>query len=275
MNRGDLAGLREWFDGFTAAFSTGDRDDLGNIVLKKVHTANVCRNADRIALAEGLDEGGRTLAIAAALFHDLGRFPQYSRFRTFRDSISVNHGVLGADILVRRRVLDKFPRNEQDSVVAGVRYHNCITVPPEAAAACPALIRLVRDADKIDIWRVFLEYYTAPPGERASAVGLGFPDLPRWTPGIPETIFRGEMVRLERVRTLTDFKLLQLSWVFDLNFPESFRILAERGYIGGLAATLPACEELAAAVAAVREHVRRRCEPAVPSPEKGADESQR
>src|SRR6185369_17630796 len=99
--------------------------------------------------------------------------------------------------------------------------------------------RLIRDADKLDIWRVFIDYYGLPEEERASAVGLGFPDLPQCSPEVLKCLRQREIVQLAAVQTLNDFKLLQLSWVFDLNFPESFRLVRERGCIDALAAVLP------------------------------------
>jgi hypothetical protein len=38
---------------------------------------------------------------------------------------------------------------------------------------------------------------------------------------------------------LSDFKLVQLSWVFDLTFAESYRIIAERDIVRQIAITLP------------------------------------
>jgi hypothetical protein len=68
------------------------------------------------------------------------------------------------------------------------------------------------------------------------------------------------MVRLATVRSLNDFKLLQLSWVFDLNFPVSFRIIRERRLIEQLAATLPVQARESRAVTALFEFVAHRGE---------------
>lgn len=261
MKQEDSVCLKEWFAGFTRSFYPDDQEALKNIVLKEEHTANVCENMERIAREEDLDEERMALSNAVALFHDLGRFPQFSRYTTFKDSISINHGVLGAEILVNGRVLDKFTRNEQTIIVAGVRFHNSLFIPQGIDDEHAYYLKLVRDADKLDIWRVFLDYYRQPAIERASAVSLGFPDVPGWSPQVLAAVSRGEMARLEWVTTLTDFKLLQLSWVFDLNFPSSFRVLRERGFIDELVMTLPEHDDLRSAIAAVRDSTLRGCEP--------------
>jgi len=253
MELSHLEFLREWFAGFAGSFHSPDGEEQRNIALKEEHTQKVCANITRIAREEGLDGERAALAEAVALFHDIGRFPQYRRFKTFKDSGSVNHARLGASILVNGGVLDNLPRNEQNTIITGVRNHNSFAIPPGLEPEPALFLKLVRDADKLDIWRVFLDFYRLPEEERASAVSLGFPDLPECSPKIVAAICKGELVRLEWVKCLNDFKLLQLSWVYDLNFAASFRMLDERDSLRELAKTLPQQEDIGRAVTAVRE----------------------
>jgi hypothetical protein len=66
------------------------------------------------------------------------------------------------------------------------------------------------------------------------------------------------MVRLTSLGTLNDFKLLQLAWIYDLNFLPSLRMVRERGVIGRLSATLPGDDAVLSAVDAVRQYVDER-----------------
>jgi hypothetical protein len=66
------------------------------------------------------------------------------------------------------------------------------------------------------------------------------------------------MFLLSKLKTLNDFKLLQIVWIFDLNFTSSFRMLAKRDYLNKIAATLPATDEIKRAVDVVREFVDRK-----------------
>jgi hypothetical protein len=255
MRQNDLEQFKSWFTGYCRSFYTGNESDDRNIALKEEHTGRVRANILRLGEAAGLDCAGLLLAETIALFHDLGRFPQYRRFKTFKDSISANHAALGGEVLREERTLDKLPKDEQDIIFRGVGLHNVFTLPANLDGESTFYLKLVRDADKLDIWRVLLEFYRLPESERASAVSLGFPDLPGYSPEIIAAIRSGELVRLAWVKTLNDFKLLQLSWVYDLNFPESFLVLRERDFISALAATLPSCEEVRQAVHVVREFV--------------------
>jgi HD domain len=252
MDRMDLDSLRHWFNGFCSSFYLADPGEQRNIDLKEHHTFRVCANIRRIARAESLDEQLTALAEAVGLFHDLGRFPQYHRYRTFKDSDSVNHAALGADLLVQGMALDKLSQDEQDSIVYSVRFHNAFIMPVDPSGESSIYLKLIRDADKIDIWRVFLDYYGLPEEERASAVSLGFPDLPECSPGVLDALCGREMVNLASVVTLNDFKLLQISWVYDLNFTESFRMVLERNYLENLAAALPPGPRIRSALDSVR-----------------------
>jgi len=194
----------------------------------------------------------------AALCHDLGRFPQYQEFRTFMDSESVNHATLSAQIVKQNSLLDFLPKPERDSVYFAVRLHNVFQIPEGLPPGTEDLLRLVRDADKLDIWRVFIDYFFAPESERASAAGLGFPDLPGCSPEVLAAVEAQQMVRLTMLKSLHDFKLLQLSWVYDINFRSTLRLVQERGVLDLLAATLPKDEAVLAIVDRVRDYLELR-----------------
>lgn len=257
MEAGNLARLQERFDSYVARFLDMAPEDVRNIRLKEEHTRRVVAVMEEVCTGEGLPEQDRLIALACALCHDLGRFPQYRRWRTFRDRDSDNHARLSVEVIREERLLAELSAGEQQLIEEAVRFHNLLALPPQYASPHDCFIRLIRDADKLDIWRVFLEYYRQPAQERASAVGLGFPDLPEVTPACLEALTAGRIVRLDDARVLNDFKLLQISWAYDLNFATSYRLLHRRQYLQQLAATLPARPEIAAAVAVADAHVRR------------------
>jgi len=252
----DLTSLSAWFTAYCASFRSTDAEVQRNFDLKEVHTRNVC-DAARL-IAQGGGERRQMLAQVVALCHDLGRFPQYQEFRTFLDSESINHAHLSAQILKQNPLLDFLPKAERDSVGFAVGLHNVFQIPAGLPFETEDLLRLVRDADKLDIWRVFIEYFFAPEGERASAAGLGFPDLPDCSPEVLAAIEAGEMVRLTMLKSQHDFKLLQLSWVYDINFPSTFRLIRERGVLEQLAATLPKTTAVLAILKRVNHYLEQR-----------------
>ena len=260
MNRKCHEQFARWFRSHCASFYTDVADDQRNILLKEEHTHRVCDNMNILTESLGLPENDRLLAAAVALFHDVGRFEQYQKYRTFKDSASENHAALGARILAGDDVLRELPSEERNTVIRAVTLHNVYHVPDGLSERDLFFLRLIRDADKLDIWRVFIEYYALPPEERASAVGLGFADIPECSPALVEALARREMVNLSLVQTLNDFKLLQLSWVYDLNFPVSLRQFRERGYLESMEALLPQAPDVARALQSLRDFMLEKME---------------
>jgi len=256
MDQNELILLKDWFADYCASFSLPTEVDQRNITVKQEHTHQVCLNAIRIAEDLGLDRQEVRLSEAIALFHDVGRFAQYQQHKTFDDSISVNHAVLGTKVLLENNVLGGLPKPEQDVIVRSVTLHNVFTLPEGLDERSLLFARLIRDADKLDILRVVLEYFEQDEGSRAEAVALGLPDVPEgYSPEVLACLVRGEMARKDALTTLNDFKLLQLAWLYDLNFPCSLRMVVERDYIRKIEAMLPRTGEIVGAIGIVRKHV--------------------
>jgi hypothetical protein len=256
MDQNELISLKGWFAGYCASFSLPTEVDQRNIDIKRKHTHEVCLNALRIAGDLGLDGQETRLSEAIALVHDVGRFPQYQQYQTFDDSISINHAILGAKVLLENNVLGDLPKNDQDVIVRSVTLHNVFSLPEGLDETSLLFARLIRDADKLDILRVVIEYFEQNEGERAQAVALGLPDMPeRYSPEVLACLVRGEMARKESLTTLNDFKLLQLAWLYDLNFTCTLRMVRERDYIRKIAEMLPRNEEIRRAIETVRGYV--------------------
>ena len=261
MNRNDLNFFKTWFSDYVKTFYSEGEEDRRNIALKELHTHKVCRDIVRIGRELNFDQNNIMLAETIGLFHDIGRFPQYAEYKSFRDADSVNHGALGAKVLLDQRVLRAIPEDERDMIIQAVKFHNSFSIPELRSTDHTGhilFLRLIRDADKLDIWRVFIEYYESPPKDRASAVGLGLPDTPSYSAEVLSCVLEQRIATLSSLRTLNDFKLLQLSWVYDLNFEPSIRLLSERGYIGRIIATLPQTEEILRASAFPEGYVQGR-----------------
>ncbi|HXY54059.1 MAG TPA: HD domain-containing protein [Nitrospirota bacterium] len=255
MDQHELNDHKRWFAEYCRSFYTSSREDQQNIVLKQEHTTRVCENTVQIAHGISLDEERAILAETIALYHDIGRFLQYQKYKTFKDSVSINHASLGARVLIENNVLRALRRHERDIILRSVTLHNVYSLPNGLDQEMLFFLKLVRDADKLDILRVAIEYYGQPEGKRASAVGLGLPDVPGYSPEILTALTSKRMIRMSALKTLNDFKLLQLIWIYDLNFASSLRILESRRYIEGIAAALPRSKEIDSALAVLRRYV--------------------
>ncbi|MFH2220076.1 MAG: HD domain-containing protein [Pseudomonadota bacterium] len=256
MDREDLKNLKKWFSDYVSGFYRRDADYNRPIRLKEEHTRRVCENI--IALGKALDLPGHDMLLAEtmALFHDVGRFKQYAEYGTFNDRISINHARLGIRQLATRRVLSVYTRDERRLITRAIAFHNALALPETDAPRQLFFMRLLRDADKLDIWQVFIDYYQERRTKPSTVIEIGLPDGPGYSKQIVEALNAQRFARMQDLKTLNDFKLLQISWVFDLNFTPSFRMVRHREYIERIAATLPDSEEITAAVDRARDYVK-------------------
>ena len=245
-----LSELQSWFNAYTKSFLTGDPQKDSAHRLKIDHTARVCKNIRLLAASIDLPEDQVRIAEAVALLHDLGRFEQFKQYGTFNDRKSVNHAALGVEIMEKTGVLAALSDDERKWIVDAVRFHNAPALPSGMPHRELLFLRLIRDADKLDIWRVFADFYRYD-NQPERAIVQHLPDRPSWTGSIIEDILNRRMARFSNMKTLNDFKLLQLSWVFDLNFPKTFVLARQRGDLSVIAGTLPDAPDLNRAVGVV------------------------
>lgn len=244
MTESDLQRFKVWFDTYVRSYAARDEEERKSFDLKEKHTRHVCDDIRELCKELELSDNDMRLAQTTALFHDVGRFPQYSNFRTFRDSISINHGQLGADTLEAERVLNDLLPDEQQIILDCVKYHNAFKIPEGIQAEVVPFLKLIRDADKLDIWRVFIEYYNMSAEDRISAITLGLPDVPKISTSVVDHVKQRKIVPLAMVRTLNDFRLMQLSWIFDISYTEALRLVVRREYVRQIASFLPDTEDV-------------------------------
>lgn len=234
-----------WFHRFTQGFRQGSDFDVGNVQLKIDHSRRVLALAQRLTASLTLPPELTAAAHLAALFHDIGRFPQYARHKTFADQRSVNHALQGVKTLKEHQVLAKLPPAAQKLVLAAVGLHNRRVLPAALAPLARFLTNIVRDADKLDIFAVMLAHFhpEAPPNK---VVNLGLKVHPdNYTPAILAAVRQRRLVNYQDMVWVNDFKLLLCSWLYDLNMLQSRQIVQVRGYLERLFSYLPQTEEFA------------------------------
>lgn len=255
-----LSELHRWFDSYTDVFVSGDEDRRTNILLKKDHTKQVCAIILRLGKELGLS--GRDLFIAelTALFHDIGRFEQYARYGTYMDSHSENHAELGLTVLAGTGALSAVDKDCVKLVLESVRHHNLHSLPSGMDKEAAFFTKLVRDADKIDVLRIVVDFYTEEEITKKIAAKYGMPNTPVISDEVYDEARRGTLVSSSSVKTWADNKLLHLAWVYDINFVPTFRLLKERGYLRAVYDTMPRTEKTALIYKEVVSYMERKIE---------------
>ena len=218
--------LTKLYDAYVDTFREANGELPVMMRLKRVHTGFVVKNAEAIADGEGFTDEEREVALAAALLHDTGRYEQLKRYNTFRDSDSVDHAVFSHDIVVEKGWC------RSPAVLKAVLYHNRRDLPEDMDPLTEVAAHTVRDADKLDIFRV-LEDRVKNTDWRADTRAfwnLAVNDPPN--PVVVECIEKGQPVDYQNIKSLSDFVLIQVGWMISgLHFATARRLCRERNHL--------------------------------------------
>ncbi len=245
MKQEQLRKFRAWFGDYATSFYGKDKYINANLKLKEAHSNRVCKEMSYLSGELGLSGNQKRIAEATALFHDVGRFEQFVKYRTYSDHRSVNHCLLGVDVLRRGKVLDEVDRYERELIEKAIEYHGLIELPGDLGGEELLFSRLIRDADKLDIFYVVLGYYKQYRDKPEKFVlELEYPDEPGYLDEVIERLLRGQRIEYSRLRTLNDVKLCQLGWVYDVNFTATLRRIKQRGFLEKVFDFLPETEDI-------------------------------
>ncbi len=244
IGKARVAELKSWYTGYVRSFKTSDRDLQQNINLKVSHTKRVCTQITKISRMLGLSDDESALAEIIALLHDIGRFEQISRYKTYNDSISEDHAELGIRILLEHDILGRFENSIRDLILCSIKNHNKKSLPDDESERCLFFTKLLRDADKLDILKVVTGYYLGKNRRENGMVVLNLPDTPGISTEVYNALKNKETVDIRLVRNLNDFKLLQAGWIFDINFKPTLAIIRENRYLEMIREVLPASGEI-------------------------------
>ena len=216
---------------FDTYVSNYDRDNL-MIFQKAAHSYRVAEIAERIARSLGQEELV-DFAWLLGLLHDIGRFEQAKRYNTFADSQSVDHAELGADILFKEGLIDCFPTETlpegwQNIAETAIRQHNKLALPGGLDKDTETLSNILRDADKVDIFRVLNEISYADRNGGRQPVR---PDNDELSPEVMACVREHRCVPSGVRKTFFDRRVSHCCLAFELIYEESRKIATEQGYL--------------------------------------------
>ncbi len=250
----DYQRFESFFVNYCQAFInlTGKPDP--NLKLKKEHSLGVAEEARRLAENEKFGPRLVFLTRLAGLLHDIGRFEQYIKFKTFKDSESIDHARLGFKILSKEEIIKSLPVGDSRCVRLAVMFHSRFSVPTGLPEEISLVARALRDADKLNIFPIMIS--NLGPGMNNSVVTLGLDNSDGISPRILDRVSSGRLGEYSHMRHLNDFKLLICSWVYDLNYSYSHRMVLRRGYIQKVFRLLPDRPDLHCLKNRILEHLQ-------------------
>ena len=245
MEQERLEELKKWFAEYVAkCYGLNDYVNA-NLELKEAHSLRVCDEMKYVTEHLELSANQNRIAEFIALFHDIGRFVQFKRYKTYNDNKTPSHCLLSIDVLKENRLLDSLDKTERIWIEKAIQYHGLKVIPENISDESRLFCKLIRDADKLDIYYVvtqsYIQYRDDP--EKFN-LELEFPDTPECSEHVVEGILNEERIDYSGLKTWNDLKLLQLSWIYDINFIPTLQRIKERGFLELMLEFLPKTEEI-------------------------------
>lgn len=214
---------RKAFSDYVAAYDCSDP----KIALKIRHTFRVCEIMNR--LIQSLNLNGETAEDAwlCALYHDIGRFEQIRRYQTFVDAKSISHALLSCEVLNEEGFLNDLPEDRQRRILQAIAHHSDLSLPGFEDEKTLLLARLIRDADKLDIFRVYVEEDALAVSENALQEIL--------SSSVSESVRKDlqahcSIERSRRQSPLDNWAAL-IGFYYDLNFLPSLTMAEQEGWL--------------------------------------------
>lgn len=261
MQKKDLQQFRAWFDSYVAGFYGDDEYVNTNLKMKEDHTRRVCQETSCLAEALKLSNADMLIAATIALLHDVGRFEQFIVYRTYNDPRSENHCLLGLSVLKKHDVLAPLDQPTRQIIETAIRVHGEKELESSLDERTGLFAKLIRDADKLDIYHVVLENFkrfAASGGE--CLIEREFPNEPICSTPVVNAVLNGELIAYPEIKTANDFKLLMIGWVYDVNFCQTLARIREKLYIAQLLARLPRTAEMMEVGKCIFKYVDERIE---------------
>ena len=217
-----------------------------------VHCGHVSDNCRALAEDLHLQPGGQMTAAAVGLLHDTGRFSQYAEFGSFIDKETVSHSERGYEIAEKSPVLLSLSPCDRQKILDGIRYHTSKDFAARAHPESIDYIKLLRDADRIDRFRITLELIQHDSAARKLSVRSDGPVNPKVT----DRICNHKSASKKIIGSTLDFYLFRLSSVFDIAFGVTYKRVSESGIVGEIVTYFPEHEGIGAAVECMMAYLK-------------------
>lgn len=245
--------LKNIFFEHLASFVSDDPVYLNAMMLKRIHSVRVSNQILHLAKALGLCNEDMETARIAGLFHDIGRFRQYHVYGTFNDTKSENHALLGIKEIDEYGLFSCLSDKKAALIKTAIENHNKIRLPYIEDEKLRFFSLLLRDADKLDIWRVMIAHVKKGDTGRHDPVTQNLPLSDTVSEKLLAYLEEGQPIPFSELENLNDYMLFLISWIFDLNFRPSIESALRRRVIGQISDTLPHSEDLKKRLAGLEE----------------------
>lgn len=214
----DIDNLKEVFRNHVEKYDMNETA----IIRKFYHSYRVMDLCMLLAKYNNFNEENTEIAMLTGLLHDYSRFEQWTKYKTYSDINSVDHGDLAVERLFDDNQIIDYCTNKEyyDEIRDAVKYHNKYDYPDYLSDHNKLLCKIVRDADKLDI------FYLLGIND-----DLIHEDDCLISDEIRNEFYNYKSIKHEDTKSKSDNIILILAMVFDLNFKYSFEHLKKYNLI--------------------------------------------
>ena len=222
MNNTNLKAFQEYANGF----------DLTEPRLKSKlhHSIRVADITEEIGASIFNNNEIIDLCYNIGLLHDVGRFPQWTKYQSFNDFRSVDHADYSCDMLFGETKLIKvfsIPEKWYQYINMATKYHNKLKIDVTELRATVkeynldyvlmlTLCKIIRDADKLDNFRLWIKRTSVDNHDNLETSG--------YTQEILDDFKLKKSCNFKLNKTLLDRAIGLLALAYDLNFDMSKRL---------------------------------------------------
>ena len=202
----------------------------GSIQLKIRHTYEVVKKSEYIAKGLNLDKENIELAKVIALLHDIGRFEQIKEFSDFSDK-KIEHAEFGVKVLFEDNLITKFIEDRKyDNIISKAIYnHNKFKIEDNLNDIELLHSKIIRDSDKIDNFRV--KQYDKLEDMFPKIYNKETINYENISQKVYDDFMKHKCIKLEDRKTIIDYWVCVIAFIFDLNFDISLKYVKEKDYI--------------------------------------------
>lgn len=184
--------------------------------LKEDHSFRVASIMEKLARDMKLNEDEIKLSYVLGLLHDIGRFRQ-KLIETKNPKLKLDHADEGVKILFEEGFINKLniPNIYHNIIKYAVKNHNKYKIEDKLSDKELFFAKLIRDADKIDIFRVSFIYHPSKIVEN------------KFDKNLLKDFYNSKNIKLNKNKLDSSYILVTLSFIFDLNYKESITYLKE------------------------------------------------
>ena len=176
------------------------------------------------------------------MLHDIGRFEQLRIYDTFRDKDSIDHANFAVKILFEDGLIRNFIQDTKydDIIYKAIKNHNKFKIEEGLNEEELLQARIIRDADKTDIFAVFVEDI-----EQNKNVLYDYEEISKQelTPKIMEDFKAYRQSNRDNYIRPIDNYINIIAFIFDYNFLTGLKIIKQNKYIERTMQPICICDE--------------------------------